>query len=111
MNYIKRFQNAQALSFSVGNSYYEDQLMNIFLYNFQQGGQYTAQIASHQAELIREEIFTDQRYLSIISIQTDYLYRDSISGSGRNNERANFVQTKCTFCGDANHSADFFEGL
>ena len=38
MNYIKRSQNAQALSVSVGNSYFEDQLMENFLDNFHQGG-------------------------------------------------------------------------
>ena len=38
INYIKRFQNAQALSVSVGNSYYEDQIMHTFLDNFHQGG-------------------------------------------------------------------------
>ena len=49
IKYIKRFQNAHALSVSVGNSYSEDQLMHTFLDNFQQGGKYSAQIASHQA--------------------------------------------------------------
>ena len=34
MNCIKIFQNVQALSVSVGNSYYEDQLMHILLDNF-----------------------------------------------------------------------------
>ena len=38
INYIKIFQNAQALSVSVGNSYFEDQIMHIFLDNFQQSG-------------------------------------------------------------------------
>ena len=60
INYIKRFQNAFALSVSVGNSYSEDQLMHTFIDNFHQGGKYSAQIASHQAELRREELFTDQ---------------------------------------------------
>ena len=55
INYIKRFQNEHALSVSVGNSYSEDQLLHTFLDNFHQGGKYSAQIASHQAELIREE--------------------------------------------------------
>ena len=50
INYIKRFQNAHALSVSVGKSYSGDQLMNTFLDNFHQGGKYSAQIASHQAE-------------------------------------------------------------
>ena len=42
MNYIKRFKNAQALSVSVGNSYYEYQLIHIFLENFHQGVKYSA---------------------------------------------------------------------
>ena len=54
MNYIKRFQNSHALSVSVGNSYSEDQLMHTFMDKFHQGGKYSAQIASHQAELRRE---------------------------------------------------------
>ena len=54
MNYIKIFQNAQALSVSAGNSYSEDQLMHIFLDNFHRGGKYTAHIATHKIELIRE---------------------------------------------------------
>ena len=47
INYIKRFQNEHALSFSVGNSYSEDQLMQKFLDNFHQGGKYSAQITNH----------------------------------------------------------------
>ena len=47
MNYIKRFQNAQDLSVSLGNNYSEDKLMPIFPDNFHQGGKYSAQIASH----------------------------------------------------------------
>ena len=38
IKYIQRFQNAQALSVSVGNSYSEDQLMYTFLDNFHQSG-------------------------------------------------------------------------
>ena len=99
INYIKRFQNAHALSVSVGNSYSEDQLMHTFLYNFHQGGKYSAQIASHQAELRREEKFTDQTLLNISSLHTDYLNLDIISScSSRHSERAHYVQAKCTFC-------------
>ena len=47
INYIKIFQNAHALSVLVGNIYSEDQLMHTFLDHFQQGGKYSAQIASH----------------------------------------------------------------
>ena len=65
INYIKRFQNAHALSVSVGNSYSEDQLMHTFLDNFYQGGKYSAQIASHQEELRRDEKFTYQKSLNI----------------------------------------------
>ena len=54
INYIKRFQNAHALSVSVENRYSEDQLMHTFLNKFYQGGKYSAQIAIHQAELRRE---------------------------------------------------------
>ena len=61
MNYIKIFQNAHALSISLGNSYSEYQLMHTFLDNFHQGGKHSAQIASHQAELRREEKCTDQK--------------------------------------------------
>ena len=68
INYIKRFQNAHALSFSVGNSYSQDQLMHTFLDNCHQGGKYSAQIAIHQAELRREETFTDKNSLNISSL-------------------------------------------
>ena len=54
MNYIKIFQNVQALLVSVVNNYSDDQLMNIFFDNFHQGWKYIAQIASHQSELRRE---------------------------------------------------------
>ena len=71
--------------------------MRIFLDNFHHGGKYTAQIASQQAELRREEKFTDQRYLSISYLQTDYLNLDRISGSGRNNDISNIVQKNALF--------------
>ena len=68
--------------------------MHTFLDNFKQGGKYSAQIASHQAELRREEKFTDQKSLNISSLQTDYLNLESSSGSNRNSERAHYAQTK-----------------
>ena len=91
INYIKRFQNAHALSVLVGNIYSEDQLMHTFLDNFEEDGKYSAQIASHQAELRREENFTDQKSLNISSLQTDYQKLDSSSGFDRDSERANAV--------------------
>ena len=65
INYIKRSENDYALSVSLGNSYSEHQLMHKFLDNFHQGGKYSAQIASQQAELITEEKFTDKKSLNI----------------------------------------------
>ena len=106
MNYIKIFQNAEALSVSVEKSYSEDQILHTFLDNFHQGGKYSAQIASHQVELRREEKFTGQKYVSVSSLQTDYLNLDIRSGFGRDIERANNVQTKCTFFGVTNPSAE-----
>ena len=79
-NYIKVLQNAHALSVSIGNSYSEDQLMHTFLDKSHQGGKYSAQIDSHQAELRREEKFNDQKSLKISSLQTDYLILDNSSG-------------------------------
>ena len=61
--------------------------MHKFLDNFRQGGKYSAQIASHQEELSREEKIIDQKYLSVSSLQTDYLTLDSRLGFGRNSER------------------------
>ena len=80
--------------------------MHTFLNNFHRGGKYSAQIASHQAELRREENFTDQKYLSISSLKTDYLNLDISSFFGRKSERAKTVQKKCTFCGVDNHFAE-----
>ena len=47
--------------------------------------------------MIREETLTDQKHLSISSLQTDYLNLES--GSGRNNEKENLDRVKCNFCG------------
>ena len=60
MNYIISFQNAQVFLVFIGNFHSEDQLMHTFLDNFYHGGIYSAQIAIHQADLRREEKFTDQ---------------------------------------------------
>ena len=76
------------------------------MHTFHQGGKYSARIASHQAELRREEKFTYQKAFNISSLQTDYLNIDIRSGFGRNSERAHDVQKKCTFCGGANHYAE-----
>ena len=65
MNYIKIFQNSQALSVSVGKNYSEYQVMHILLDKFHQGGKYSAQITSNQADLRRVGKFTDEKYLSI----------------------------------------------
>ena len=62
INYIHIIQNAHALSVLVGNSYSEYQLTHRFLDNFHHGGKYSARIDSHQAELRREEKFTDKNH-------------------------------------------------
>ena len=80
--------------------------MHIFLDNFHQGGKYSCQIASHQAELRREEKLTDQKSLNISSLQTDHLNLDISSGYSRNSERVHAVQTKCTFYGGNNDSTE-----
>ena len=81
--------------------------MHKFLDNFHQGGKYSSQIASHQAELRREEKFPDQKHLNISSLQTDYLNIDKcVSESSRHNERAQYIQEKCTYCGLNKHSAE-----
>ena len=81
-------------------------MMHIFLDNFHQGRKYSAPIDTHQAEFNREEKCTDQKSLNIPSLQTDYLNLDISSCFGRNCERSNTVQTKCTFCGGTNHSVE-----
>ena len=107
INYIKGFHNAQALQVSVVNSYYEDQIMHTFLDNFQQSGKYSAQLASHQTELRREEKYPDQKFLNISSLQTEYLNLDnSNSRSSKHNEKANSAKTKCTYCRLSNHSVE-----
>ena len=47
-----------------------------------------------------------QKSLNIPSLQNDYLNLDSSSGFGRNSEREHDVQTKCSFCGGVNQSAE-----
>ena len=78
MNYIRIFQNAQDYSVSVGINYCGNKLMHMFLDKFHQGGEYSDRIATQQTKLRREGNFTDQKYLSISSLQTDHLNIDSI---------------------------------
>ena len=81
--------------------------MHTFLDNFHQSGKYSAHLASHQAELRREEKYPDQKCLNISSLQTDYLNIDnSLSGYIRHNDKANSAKTKCTYCGLNNHSVE-----
>ena len=80
--------------------------MHTFIDNFYQGGKYSAQIYSHQAEPRREETFTNKKLLNISYLQTDYLNLDSSSVFGRNSERTHAVQTRCKFCGGTNHSEE-----
>ena len=81
--------------------------MHTFLDNFQQSGKYSAQLASHQAELRKEEKYPDKKCLNISSLQTEYLNLDSSqSGSSKHNKKANSTKAKCTYCGISNHSVE-----
>ena len=79
MYYIKIFQNTQALSVSVVNTYSEDQLMHKFLDSFHQCGKDPSSIASHQSELRRESKLTDQKSIPISFPQTNYLKLEMVS--------------------------------
>ena len=68
--------------------------MRTFMKNFEEGGKYSAQIASHQVELRREDKFLDKKSLNISSLQTDYPNLDSRSCFDRDSERAHDVQTE-----------------
>ena len=68
--------------------------MHTFLDNFHQGVKYSVQIASHKADLSREETFTDKKSLKFSSLQTDYLNIDISSGFVRNSEGSHAVQKK-----------------
>ena len=79
--------------------------MHTFQDNFHKSGKYSAQLASHQAELRREEKYPDQKCLNISSLQTEYLnIESSQSGSSKHNEKANSAKAKCTYFGLTNHS-------
>ena len=81
--------------------------MHTFLDNFQQSGKYSAQLASHQAELRTGEMYPDQKCLNISSLQTEYLNLDrNQSSQGKHNEKANSPKAKCTFCELTNHSVE-----
>ena len=71
ISYTKRFHNAHAIPVLLGKRYSEYQLMHTFMDKFNQSGEYSAQITSQQAELRREEKFTDEKSLNISSLQTD----------------------------------------
>ena len=62
INFIKRFHNSKPLEISVGDSFYEYQLMRNFLDNLQPDGRYSSHIAIHQSELSRQTKFVDKNY-------------------------------------------------
>ena len=66
--------------------------MHIFLDNFHQDGKCNAQISLQQTELKWKENVTNQKYLSINSLQTDDLNLDISSGSGKSSERKKIVK-------------------
>ena len=70
INCIKIFNHSKALEIPVGERYTENQLVHTSLHNFRRGGKYSAQIVSHQSELIREEIFVYQKSLEYHNLRT-----------------------------------------
>ena len=96
INYIKIFQNAKALSISVRNIYTGDKLIQTCVDNFQQGGNYSAHIEKHQAELKRKEDIIDQKSLSTSDLQINYL---NLVNLVRNNEREHFARSRFSHCG------------
>ena len=94
INYIKTFQNAKALEIIVVNMYTEYQLMHNFLDNFQQVVKW------------REEKFIDQKSLSISDLQIDSF---NLENSVRNNEGANFSQSRYIQCGGSHPNKKLFK--
>ena len=90
------------MAISVVNSYTENQSIYISLDNLQKGGKWSDQIVIHQAELRREEIFVDQKLLSISDLQIDYF---NLYNWVRNNKRENFAQSRCSHCGGSQPTA------
>ena len=65
------------MEISLGNSNTEYQLMHSSLDNFQKGGNYYDQIASHQEEFRREEKIIDRKSLSTSDLKIGYLNLDN----------------------------------
>ena len=80
--------------------------MNTFLDNFQPGGKYSAQIASHQELLSKKENSVDQKVLSISDLQIDYL---NLENSVGNNERENYSQSRCSHCGGSHPNEKIYK--
>ena len=69
INYIKIFQNAQALEVSVGGSYSEDRLYIPFWIISRKRSKYLVQIASHKSTFRRELKTVDQISLSLFALE------------------------------------------
>ena len=61
INHINIFQNAKYLAISVVDSYTEDRLVQDFLDNLQQSGNYSSQVVIHQPEPRREGKIIDEK--------------------------------------------------
>ena len=84
--------------------------MHTFMNRFHQGGKYSSQISSHQAELRRREklliknVYLFHPYRMTIYILTEFQVVVKIA-------RKNIVQKKCAVLGGANHYAEkYFKG-
>ena len=78
--------------------------MRTFSDNFQQGGKYSVQIASHQGELRREENFIDQKSLSTSYLQIEYF---NLENYVINDEKGKISQSSFSHCGGSRPTGNF----
>ena len=97
MNYIKKYQNAQDISVSLGNNYSEDHLMHILLDKFHQGREvYCTDIKPPGRLKKRGKFYWPKIFIYLISTYW-FLNIDSSAGYGKNNWRENIVQKNALF--------------
>ena len=78
--------------------------MHTFSDNFQQGGKYSVQIASHQGELRRKENFIDQKSFSTSYLQIEYF---NLENYVINDEKGKFSQSSFSHCGGSQPTENF----
>ena len=89
----------------MGNSNTEDQLMQTSSEHFHQGGKIIFSDRNPPSIIDKKRKSIDQNSLSISDQQIDYF---NLKHSMRNNERANFAQSRCSYCVGSNPTKTFF---